>query len=89
MLTECMDPTELVGILHHVRDAEQAAFNAKAEVDKLKTKFATLGADVATLTREHNKDLQNAYKKMKQKVGKIESGSGPLHSYLKNQRLIR
>jgi hypothetical protein len=52
MLTECMDPTELVGILHHVRDAEQAAFNAKAEVDKLKTKFATLGADVATQENE-------------------------------------
>lgn len=69
MLTERVDPTELVGILQRVRDAEQAASNAKAEVVKLNTKFTTLGADVATLKREH-KDLQNAYKQTKQKVDK-------------------
>jgi hypothetical protein len=69
MLTECVDPTELLGILQQVRDAEQAASNAKAEVVKLNTEITTLGADVATLKREH-KDLQSAYKQTKQKVDK-------------------
>jgi hypothetical protein len=67
MLMEQVDPTQLVGILQCVRDAEQAASNAKAEVVKLNTKFTTLGTDVTTLK---HKDLQNAYKQKKHKVDK-------------------
>jgi hypothetical protein len=52
LLTECVDPTELVGILQCIRDVEQAAStNTKAEVVKFKTMFSILGADVATLKR--------------------------------------
>jgi hypothetical protein len=70
MLTERVDPTELVGMLQRVRDAEAAAASAKAEVKKLSEKFTTVTTEVASLKRQHN-DLNNTYKQTKTKVDKI------------------
>jgi hypothetical protein len=70
MLTERVDPTELVGILQRVRDAEAAAASAKLDFKKLSEKFVALSTEVAGVKRQHN-DLQNTYKQTKAKVGKI------------------
>jgi hypothetical protein len=70
MLTERVDPTELVGMLQRVRNAEAAAASAKAEVKKLSEKFTTVTTEAASLKRQHN-DLNNTYKQTKAKVDKI------------------
>jgi predicted nucleic acid-binding Zn-ribbon protein len=75
MLTERVDPTELVGILQRVRDAEAAAASAKSEFKKLSEKFVALATEVAGVKRQHN-DLQNTYKQMQAKVDKIRAKRG-------------
>jgi hypothetical protein len=70
MLTERVDPTELVVMLQRVRNAEAAAASAKAEVKKLSEKFTTVTTEAASLKRQHN-DLNNMYKQTKAKVDKI------------------
>jgi hypothetical protein len=70
MLTERVDPTELVGMLQRVRKAETVAAAAKADVKKLNEKFTTLGTEFTSLKRQHN-NLSNTYKQTKAKGDKI------------------
>jgi hypothetical protein len=77
MLTECVDPTELVGILQRVQDAEAAAASAKAEFKKLSEKFVALSTEVASVKRQHN-DLNHTYNRQRLRLTRFELNGGPL-----------
>ncbi len=61
MLIVRVDPTELVGMLQRVRDAEAAAASAKAEVKKLSDIFTPSTTQASSLKIQHN-DSHNLYK---------------------------